>query len=229
VVAGSDFGTSIRVTLTVSPDIAGFDTFTLDASDYDTGAPISGGAVTLRFALPARPTVGGSRLDLPEVAAGRYEATSGNMSLAGVWDVTATISHGDTSVEVPMQLATAIPDQRVDVQTTAGLPTIYTVHLDAGGTLQVYADPGTTGRNEVHATFFDATGTEAAVTSATFRIGSDDAAAAQPAVDLMPRILEPGHFVADTDLASGTHRLVITGSPPDGRYLAALIDLRIGP
>ncbi len=132
VITGHDFGTSTRVVLSVTPDTAGFDTFTLDARDYDTGAAISGATVTLRFSLPARPAIGDSRLDLPSVGDGRYQATGGNMSLAGVWDVTATITHGDTSVEVPLELATAIPDQQVDVQTTSGLPTIYTVHLACG-------------------------------------------------------------------------------------------------
>ncbi len=229
VITGHDFGTSTRVVLSVTPDTAGFDTFTLEARDYDTGAPISGATVTLRFSLPARPAIGGSRLDLPSVVGGRYQATGGNMSLAGVWDVTATITHGDTSVEVPLELSTAIPDQRVDVQTTGGLPTIYTVHLAAGGTLQAYADPGASGPNELHATFFDPTGAEMPVTSATFRIESADDASASPDALLQPRMLEPGHFVADTDLTHGDQSLVITGIGPDGGYLAARIDLTIDP
>ena len=214
VITGHDFGTSTRVVLSVTPDTAGFDTFTLDVRDYDTGAPISGATVTLRFSLPARPAVGGSRLDLPSVGDGRYQATGGNMSLAGVWDVTATITHGDTSVEVPLELSTAIPDQRVDVQTTSGLPTIYTVHLAAGGTLQVYADPGASGPNELHATFFDAAGAEMPVTSATFRIESADDASASPDALLQPRMLEPGHFVADTDLTHGDTRSSSRASAP---------------
>ena len=227
--AGHDFGTSTRVLLSVSPGTAGFDSFTLDVRDYDTGAPIGGATVSLRFSLRARPAIGGSRLDLSPVGEGRYQATGGNVSLAGVWDVTATITHDDISVEVPMELATAIPDQHVDVQTTTGLPTIYTAHLAAGGTLQVYADPGATGPSELHVTFFDASGTEVPVTSASLRVGSAAGPSASPDTQLQPRMLEPGHFVADVDLTAGDHPLVITGSAPDGTYLAARIHLSIAP
>ncbi len=67
------------------------------------------------------------------------------------------------------------------------------------------------------------------VTSATFRIESADDASASPDALLQPRMLEPGHFVADTDLTDGDISLVITGIGPDGGYLAARIDLTIDP
>ncbi len=138
-------------------------------------------------------------------------------------------SNGDISPESPRQPDTEIPDQRVDAQVMAGLPTIYTVHLAAGGTLQVYADPGSAGRNELHVTFFDPAGLEAPVTSATLRIGTDAAASASVLTVLTARMLEPGHFVADTELRSGSHELVITGVAPDGSGLSARLDLRITP
>ena len=81
-------------TLDVSPGSAGFNTFVLHAADYDTGAPVTGADVTLRFSLPARPSLGGSRLDLPAAGDGIYQATGGNLSIAGAWKVTAVIATG---------------------------------------------------------------------------------------------------------------------------------------
>ena len=52
IVEGSDFGTSVKVRLAVSPGTAGFDTFTATVTDYDSGAPVPADGVTLRFVLP---------------------------------------------------------------------------------------------------------------------------------------------------------------------------------
>ena len=134
VAAGSDFGTSVRVELTVSPGSAGFNSFVMQIADYDTGAPVNGADVTLRFSLPARPSLGGSRLDLQAADPGIYQATGGNLSIAGSWKVTAVIVQGSTSVEVPLVVRTVPPQQAVDVQVNQGLPTIYNVHLVSGGT-----------------------------------------------------------------------------------------------
>ena len=85
--------------------------------------------------------------------------------------------------------------------------------------------PGTPGHNELHATFFDAGGAEAAVASAKFRMGADGGASASGSSELTPRMLDPGHFVADTDLVSGHHDLVLAGTGADGSQFTARIDL----
>ena len=88
-------------------------------------------------------------------------------------------------------------DLLVDVNAVPGLPTIYTVHLTAGRTVQLYLDPGTPGANEVHATFFDARATSYPCD------GHDgDGSRGGPLAPLGAQ-LEPGHFVADTTLAAG--------------------------
>ena len=161
ILAGSDFGTSLKLRLDVSPGTAGFNTFKATVTDYDTGAPFaSATGVSLRFVFPGRSDVGSSRLDLPEVAPGVFSATGSNLSLVGAWQVTALVVNGTASVEVDLQLVTRTTPATIDVNAVAGLPTIYTVHLSAGRTVQVYLDPGTAGANEVHVTFFDATGNE---------------------------------------------------------------------
>ena len=213
VVSADDFGTTVHAQLTVTPGSAGFDTFALLTRDFDSGAPVVPDAVALRFALPAKPDIGSSRLDLDQQPDGSYSAQGTNLSIDGTWSVTAVISRGATAVEVPFKVTTRIVRQPVDVSTQPGLPTIYTVHIDqAGTTVQVYVDPGTPGADEVHATFFDAQGNELPVMSVTMTIGPEGASP----TTLSPRMLEPGHFVADTTLDAGKYLLTVSGPAPNG-------------
>jgi len=211
-VSGSDFGTTVRVALKVTPGTAGINTFVADVRDYNSGAGAGATAVTLRFALPAEPQVAQSRLDLTNQPDGTFSATGTNLSIDGTWRVTAVVTTASNVVEVPLEVTTRIVRQQVDVNRQPGLPTIYIVHLDAGGTVQMYLDPGTPGPNELHATFFDVQGNELPVTSATMSIGPEG----QAATPLTPRILEPGHFVSDTNLQSGTYLATVIGTSPSG-------------
>jgi copper transport protein len=226
IVAGSDFGTSLKVRLDVSPGMAGFNTFTATVTDFDTGAPLATATgVTLRFSFPGRADVGSSRLDLPSVGAGVFSATGSNLSLVGAWQVTALVVNGTASVEVPFELITRTAKSTVDVNAVTGLPTIYTVHMSAARTVQVYLDPGRAGPNEVHATFFDGTGNELPVASVVMIMGPSGGAGSI----LAPRQLEPGHFVADSTLSAGTYSLSLAGPAPNGDQLTTQIDLPVTP
>ncbi len=223
---GSDFGTSVKVLLDVSPGAAGFNTFKATVTDYDTGAALaSATSVSLRFTFPGRADVGSSRLDLPATAPGVFTATGSNLSLVGAWQITALVVNGTASVEVPFELITRTAPATIDVNAVAGLPTIYTVHLSAGRSVQVYLDPGTPGANEVHSTFFDAAGNELPVPSVVMVMGL----AGQPATSLTPRQLEPGHFVADTTLVAGTYTLSVAGPAPNGDQLTTQLNLPVTP
>lgn len=226
IVAGSDFGTSLKLRLDVSPGAAGFNTFTATVTDFDTGAPLtSAGGVSLRFAFPGRADVGTSRLDLVSSGPGAFSATGSNLSLVGAWQVTALVVNGIASVEVPLELITRTAKPTIDVNAVAGLPTIYTVHLSANRTAQVYLDPGKAGANEVHATFFDAAGTELPVASVAMVLGPSGGAGAI----LKPRELEPGHFVADSTLVAGTYTLAVAGPAPNGDQLTTQLDVTVTP
>ena len=97
------------------------------------------------------------------------------------------------------------------------------------GRLQIYVDPGTAGQNEVHSTFFDPAGNELPVTKADISLDQSPVASPGPVTTLDARMLEPGHFVADTTLAAGAVRVLVTGAAPDGGYLAAEVTVTIGP
>ena len=230
VVTGNDLGTSVKVRLAISPGTTGINTFTASVTDYDSGAPVAADGVALRFVFPARPDIGGSRLDLAPGPPGVFTAAGANLSLDGAWRITAVVAQGAASVEVPLQFTAgsagstaASPTPSIDVNAVPGLPTIYTVHLTAGRTVQVYLDPGKPGANEVHVTFFDSAGTELPVQSVSMALGPQGGQLAP----LQPRMLEPGHFVADVTLASGTYTLSISGPAPGGDQLSTRLDLPV--
>jgi hypothetical protein len=231
VVAGNDFGTSVRLSLTVSPGTAGFNTFTARATDFDSGAPVPATSIMLRFSIPARSDIGESRLELVSAGdgSGVFKASGPNLSIGGTWSVTALVVNGLASVEVPLTVTTrcapvpAGPASSVSINAAPGLPTLYTAALTSGRTVQAYLDPGTAGANELHVTFFDQAGTELPVQQVTEQIGPSGCALAP----LTPRQLEPGHFVADTTLPAGTYTVSIAGPAPNGDPLAARFDVSV--
>jgi copper transport protein len=209
VVSGSDAGTSVRVRLVVTPGAAGTNDFAAAVTDYDTKQPVDAASVSLRFELVSASGVGPSTLDMTRTGTGAFDAPGGNLSIDGIWRITATVAAPAGAVEVPLITATDIPAQTIDVSPTAGLPTIYVVHLADGKTMQVYLDPETAGKDELHATFFDAAGNELPVETAAIAIVQAGATSLP-----IPRQLEPGHFVADVDVAAGDLDIDVAGPDP---------------
>ena len=115
-VTGADFGTTTRVTLEATPGTVGSNRFVVRVSDYDSGAPVAVDSIRLRFTPADRPDVGESVLELPRVAPGRFAASGTNLSLDGRWNVTVLVPRGVEAVEVPLELTTSRPTQKVDVQ-----------------------------------------------------------------------------------------------------------------
>lgn len=223
VVSGSDFGTSVRVSLEISPGQTGFNTFKANVNDYDTAAPVSADGVTLRFSIPARPDIGSSRLDLAPSGVGVFSATGGNLSIDGAWQITALVARGTSGVEVPLTVLAQATRQQVDINRVAGIPTIYTVHLPAGRTVQVYLDPDRPGQNDFHVTFFDAAGSELPATN----IGVTVASGATAPRQLTVRTLEPGHVVATLTVQAVPQVFDVVGTAPGGDQLHA--ELAITP
>jgi nitrogen fixation protein FixH len=94
------------------------------------------------------------------------------------------------------------------VSEVPGQPTLYTITLAAGGTLQTYIDPGRPGPNTVHFTFFTPSGDERP---------SDKARATMARSSGAPERLEllrlgPGHFAANVELQPGKVAFAIQAS-----------------
>jgi copper transport protein len=213
---GADYATTVRAHLAVTQDPTGQDAFRLTVTDYDTGAAAPVSSVRLRFALPARPDVAPSTLDLQPGGDGSFTGTGANLSLGGNWDVTAIVGEPSTSVEVPLQVAVATPPNRVDVNRAANGPTIYTIHLPGDNEAQVYLDEWAAGAADLHITFFDPDGKE--LPASHIAATSSTGGAAPAPVTMSP--IEPGH--SSGHLLTTAHvpiEVTVTATAPGGEPL----------
>ena len=223
VLTGSDFGTTTRIRLEVSPGAAGFNHFRAQVTEFDSRAPVRAD-VRLTFVSVSRPDVGQSTLALLPQQPGVYAADGANLSLYGTWRVRVLVQRATTSVEVPFTLTTRLLPQQVDVSRSPGTPDVYTVHLSQDRRLQVYLDPGRPGFNQLHVTYLDAAGRELDVRDTTVRGAQGrDALAA-----LTVRFLERGHFVADATVVKGSALFEIVGTTADGEQLPAQLRISVG-
>ncbi len=209
---GSDFGTSVKVRLVASPGAAGTNEFDVAVVDYDTAQPVAASALELRFELASRAGVEPSTLQLDPSGPGRFSGSGANLSIDGIWRVTATVAAASGAVEVALLAVTTVSPQPVDILVSPDVPTIYTIQLGAAGAAQVYLDPGGVGPNDLHVTFFDASGSELAVDTVTLATRSETGAGAI----LTPRLLGPGHFVAAVDATVGPLQVDAVGPLPGG-------------
>ncbi|HET9559686.1 MAG TPA: hypothetical protein VFS70_21300, partial [Actinomycetota bacterium] len=121
------------------------------------------------------------------------------LSIAGTWAVVGLVEGSGPSVTVPMELEARAAPQPVKVSEAPGQPTLYTVTLAAGGTMQGYIDPGRTGPNTVHFTFFSPAGDEQPTDKARARMTTRSGV---PEALTLIR-LGPGHFAANVGLEPG--------------------------
>jgi copper transport protein len=198
-VEGTDFATSVRINLTVAPGTPGPNTFTAKVTDYDSGEDWPATRVALRLTPRDQPEIGATTLDLTRDGEGRWTGQGSQLSIAGSWTVIGLVEGSGPAVTVPMELATRETPQQVKVSEVPGQPTLYTITLAGGETLQGYIDPGRPGPNTVHFTFFNSSGDEQPATEAraTMTRGSD-----APQELTLIRLGE-GHFAANIDLQPG--------------------------
>ena len=222
----ADFTTTMRLTLTATPGTAGPNTFVLAVNDFDTGAPLPGvTGASLMFTLPGRADVGASTLDLARGAGGTWTAQGTNLSIAGTWQIQAQVQQGARATTVLLTLSTAAPAQQITTTPPQpGQPTIYTITLEGGRSIQAYNDPGTAGPNQLHVTAFDTKGTELPLGSISLRATPQGGS---------PRTLtttrfSAGHFVASVALTPGPWHFDIEASARDGSVLQAFFDQTIG-
>jgi copper transport protein len=221
-VTGNDFGTTVRLRLTATPGTAGSNVFELKVNDFNSGSPVTDAHVSLRFEYQGPVEIGSSTLALRAAGSGIYRGTGSNLSLGGVWTVTAVIQRGTASVEVPLTVPTRVTQQ---VTITPGNPTLYTVALSQGRSVQFYADPGTAGANEVHATFFDKGGTQFNGLSDYFVLETSPQGGT---TGLEHRLLAEGHIVSDAQLTAGSWRFDVWARTKTGELLWSYFEPTIG-
>ena len=123
-------------------------------TDYDSGEDWPADRVALRFTATGRPEIGASTLELARAGDGSWGGQGSQLSIAGTcWAVVGLVEGRARRSRCPWSWRPA-PPQPVKVSEAPGQPTLYTITLAAGGTLQGYIDPGQPGPNTVHFTFF---------------------------------------------------------------------------
>jgi copper transport protein len=220
---GHDFATTTRARLRVTPGTVGPNRFAASVVDYDTGRPVTATSVTLTFTLPGNPDVG-STLALHRAAGGTWVGSGTVLSIQGRWNVMMLVQEPTGGVEIPLHVETRLPQESITKVVTKGQPTIYTIKLPAGNTLQTYIDPGRPGNDTVHFTFFTGSGNELAITSASATETPPSGAAS--AVKLIR--FDKGHFAANAKLSTGTWTFSIDATTSSGQTYSAYFRQRIG-
>lgn len=227
VVAGSDFATTVKVRLTVSPGTTGFNDFNLRVTDYDTGATVRASSVRLQFTQPLRPQLGESTLTLVRQSDGSFAARGGNLSISGIWEVAVVIENAQRSTEVHLQLTTLAPPPLVTATHFNGLPTLYSIHLQNGWRAQVYIDPNKAGADQFHVTFFTNANetSELQISSTTLGMTTPRGT---PTILVSRRLDAIGHFVADATVPAEATRFDILATTPSGQAIATYIVITPG-
>jgi copper transport protein len=108
VLTGTDGG-AVNGRLVVSPGHTGFNHFTLTLTNFANTAPVTGATVNIGFVFLGRVSIGASTLTLVSQGSGVYTADGPNLSLDGIWSLTAAVREGDQVYDVPFQLTTGAP------------------------------------------------------------------------------------------------------------------------
>ena len=217
VVNGSDFATTVRTRLTITPGIVGANRFELHVVDYDTGRPVEATGVTFRFSPLSNPSIAPSTVELRRAGPGEWVTTASAISIDDRWQIVATIQTARSSTQVTMQVSPRVPTGTMSVSRASGQPTLYTTTFRDGTSIQAYVDPGTAGANQLHATAFDGNGNELPLKRVSLiAIGPDGTGTA-----LRPIRFSPGHYAANVAITPGTWRFEIRVIASGGASLDA--------
>ena len=223
VARATDFARTVEVVLRADPGNPGPNTFTVRLVEPGTGQLVHADAVTLRFEPLGVTGIPASSVDLTHDGVS-WSADGSNLSIAGTWEVRATIRRGAEAVEVTLSLTTRGPPARVITVRTPGQQTLTTATLDDRSSLQAFLDPSDPGTSQVHVTAFGADGNELPLDTATFV--AFPPSTAPTAFD--PERFGEGHFVATVELVPGRWRFAVTATTHDGRVLQMTFSRTIG-
>jgi copper transport protein len=224
VVTGSDFATTVRTRLVITPGTVGSNRFDLRATDYDTGRPIDAARVTLEFSAVSDANLAPSTMQLRRAGPREWTGTGAAMSVDDRWRIVATVQTGSGSTQVTMEASPRVPTGRLAVSRASGQPSLYTTTYADGSSIQSYVDPGTAGPNQLHATAFDPQGTELPLHSVSLIAIPPSG----PSVALQPEPFSAGHYAANVPLTAGTWTFEIRALTHSGQTLDARFTQRIG-
>ncbi|HEY7478710.1 MAG TPA: CopD family protein, partial [Actinomycetota bacterium] len=213
---GSDFATTMRVRLMVTPGTPGPNRFDARVVDFDTGTPLPVDAVSVRLRSVTRPTVPAQTVRL-RLRDGTWTADSAALSLAGTWEGSVTVRTGASASEVPLSVVTRQAGATQEVSAQPGLPVLVTTSFPGGVVAQTFVDPGVAGTNQVHVTYFGADGTGLR----TDRIVVVASTAGGLAQRLPSEPFGPGHVIANATLEPGAWTFDVVATTPQGEVYQA--------
>lgn len=219
---GSDFASSIKVRLEVSPGQPGPNRFTVRVADFDTGKPFSADAVELRLSPADRPEVAPSSLLLSKVRDGTYSGQGTGLALVGPWNVAVMVRRGTDVMRVPLRI-TVRDLLTVRTVKAPGQPTLYFIEMADGRQVQVYLIPAGPGPATAHMTFFDAQGRELSVPESPTVTAVPEGG--EP-ITFVVRRLSAGHFLADGRLTDRSTQLQILAAGAGGDLIRAAFTLQ---
>lgn len=221
--SGSDFSTTVRVSLEAASDQPGPNRFVVRVIDYDTKRPIAA-QVTLHFTPLDDPGVAPTSLALAPAPDGTYVGSGANLAFDGRWRVVVRIQQSRTSTGVPLDLETDGPAQFVSLEHNPGQAPEYSVQVRRDlGIIRISPRPELPGPSKVDIIAFDSIGDERPLAGLVVTAAS----ATRPVRSCVAQRLEGNRFVADVDLARGRNRISVIARTLDGTRLRAVLNLDI--
>ena len=221
--SGSDLGTSVRVQLTAQSAQPGPNQFVVGVEDYDSGAPLGGRRVSLRFTPLDDPGVRPTSLPLAARPEGTYVGSGANLAFEGRWGVAVLIQQGADAVEVPLELDLPGPKQFVSVLRPPARPPAYTMQIGSAGNIRIVPDPERAGPSRVEVTVYTVFQNISRVDQLVLTAAAQGAPTRRQAV----RRLGEGRFVADVELEAGSFTITVIARTSDGSRLRGAFDLKI--
>jgi copper transport protein len=218
-----DFATTMRLRLTTASDQPGPNRFTLDAVDYDSGAPVAARRVGLSFTALDDPGFPATRLDLSSAGAGRYEGAGANIAFEGRWRVTASIERGRDSIQVPMDIETRSTPQFVSAARFPGEKPMFTVEVGGLGNVRFILDAEQPGRQGLTVACLDVIREPRPMTALVVTAGAPGRDAERLPLDRT----SSSAFHTTVALVPGDNVLVATGRTADGSRMRAALRVSV--
>jgi copper transport protein len=211
-VTGSDFATTTRVELTVSPGTPGPNVFRALVLDYDSEEPATADEVTLRLRSVTRPDLAPVSVELTNDN-DAWVGQGTDLSTAGTWSVTANVVSGADTVEIPLTFVTVSRGTIPPPGTSFGTTT-----FPEGVSMALHLDPATAGENVLHVDLVAPDGSPLAPGEVVVVATPADG----PPVRFAPQTGEGrGTLAVPITLEAGTWTIDAVALTPDGRAFQA--------
>ena len=134
--------------LTAASAEPGANAFEARVADYDSGEPVRGARVRLRFEPLDDPGVAATSLSLAR-RGDLYAGSGANLAFDGRWRVTALVQRGRDAVEVPLELDVPGPEHFITVRRMPGRAPVYSAQVIGVGYVRISPDPERAGPSTV--------------------------------------------------------------------------------